>query len=54
VAQELAGLNAQFAAEVAALESKVDPATEVLEPIVVRPKKTAITVQLVALGWQAS
>ena len=52
VDQQLQELNAQFEAEVAALDSKVDPTTEVFETITVRPKKTGISVQLVALGWK--
>ncbi|MEO8100459.1 MAG: ATP-binding protein [Acidobacteriota bacterium] len=51
--QQAQELNAQFDAEVAALESKVDSATEVFETITVRPKKTGITVRLVSLGWKA-
>ncbi|MEO8051536.1 MAG: ATP-binding protein [Acidobacteriota bacterium] len=45
-------LNAQFEAEVAALDTKIDPTTEAFETITVRPKKTGISVQLVALGWK--
>ena len=54
IAQEIAALNGQFEADVAALEAKVDPATEVMDRVVIRPKKTSISVQLVALGWKAS
>ena len=54
IAQEIAALNGQFEADVAALEAKVDPATEVMGRVVIRPKKTSISVQLVALGWKAS
>jgi hypothetical protein len=46
-------LNATFKSEVDALQSKVDPATEPLETVTVRPKKTNITVRLVALGWMS-
>jgi membrane peptidoglycan carboxypeptidase len=46
-------LNAEFQAQVAALDTKVDPAKEQFETVTVRPKKTAISVQLVALGWKA-
>jgi len=52
VDQQLKELNAQFEAEVAALDNKVDPTTEAFETITVRPKKTGISVQLVALGWK--
>jgi hypothetical protein len=51
--QQIADLNAQFEAEVAALDTKVDPTTEVFETVTVRPKKTGITVRLVGLGWKA-
>jgi len=54
VDQQLKELNAQFEAEVAALDNKVDPTTEAFETITVRPKKTGISVQLVALGWKPS
>jgi Skp family chaperone for outer membrane proteins len=49
--QQRADIEAQFQAEAAALQSSLDPASAALETIVVRPKKTAITVRLVALGW---
>ena len=44
-------LNAAFKAEVDALDSKVNPTTEPLEPVTIRPKKTNISVRLVALAW---
>ncbi len=50
--QQIAALNAQFEGEVASLAAKVDPATEAFETLTVRPKKTAITIQLVTLGWK--
>ncbi|MEP6963734.1 MAG: ATP-binding protein, partial [Acidobacteriota bacterium] len=50
--QQIQDLNAQFEAEVAQLDIKVDPTTEVFEPLTVRPKKTGITVRLVSLGWK--
>jgi hypothetical protein len=49
--QQLEELNKQFEAESEALESKTDPSSERLEPVVFRPKKTDIAVQLVALVW---
>jgi hypothetical protein len=54
VDQQLQELNAQFEAEVAALDSKIDPATETFQTITVRPRKAGISVQLVALGWKQS
>ena len=44
-------MNAEFKAQVDALQSKVDPATEPLDTVSVRPKKTNITIRLVALAW---
>ena len=49
--QQLEDLNAQFQAESDAMEGKIDPLTESLESVVIRPKKTDIIVQLVALAW---
>jgi hypothetical protein len=49
--RELDDLNTQFKAESDALESKIDPAIEVFETVTVRPKKTDISVQLLALAW---
>jgi hypothetical protein len=51
--QQIQELTAQFEADVATLDIKVDPSTEVFETVSVRPKKTGITVRLVALGWKA-
>jgi hypothetical protein len=44
-------LQDQFDAEVAALQSKFDPMTEDLQTLAIRPKKTDISVQLLALVW---
>jgi len=49
--QQRAGLEAEFQAEAVALQSSLDPVSAALETIVVRPKKTAIAVRLVALAW---
>ncbi len=49
--QQLADLEAEFKAEIDALETRIDPLTEKLETIAVRPKKTDISVPLVALLW---
>ncbi len=48
---QLDELNAQFEQEVQALEEKLDPTLETIETINVVPKKTDITVQMVALLW---
>jgi hypothetical protein len=49
--KQLDDLNAQFKEEADAMESKIDPATEVLDAVTILPKKTDITVQLVSLVW---
>ncbi|MFZ5818896.1 MAG: helicase HerA domain-containing protein [Chloroflexota bacterium] len=47
----LADLQAEFEAEMAALEEKIDPLTEAMETISLKPKKTDIQVQLLTLAW---
>jgi hypothetical protein len=49
--QQLADLDSQLQAETAALAGSLDPAQEPLEHVVLKPKKTQISVQLVALVW---
>ncbi len=49
--QQLAELEQQLAAEIEQVKSSVDPMTEELERVVLRPKKTDISVSLVALTW---
>lgn len=49
--QQLADLESRFKEETAALEARIDPQTEVLETLRVKPKKTNIRVQLLALAW---
>jgi hypothetical protein len=51
IQQQLAELEAQFKEETAVLEAKMDPQTEMFETVVLRPKKTDIAVQSVALAW---
>lgn len=51
VSRQLADLDAEFQAEVAALEAAADPLTEALETVSIRPKKADITVKKVALVW---
>lgn len=51
VQQKLQMLEADFKAETDALISKIDPLTETLENIAVRPAKKDISVKLLALGW---
>ncbi len=49
--QQLTELDEQFKAETEAFESKIDPMTETLDTITIRPKKTDISVQLCTLVW---
>ena len=46
-----AELEALLTAEVAKIESAINPATEVLETVTIKPKKANIAVRLVALCW---
>ncbi len=48
---QLKDLEAAFEADMAALETRVDPRTEELEPAVIKPKRTDVSVQLVSLVW---
>lgn len=49
--QRLQQLETDFRAETDALAAKIDPLTETLDNIAVRPAKSDISVQLVALCW---
>jgi DNA repair exonuclease SbcCD ATPase subunit len=49
--EKLKDLQAEFDAEVAALEARMDPLRENLESVAIRPRKTDIAVQLVSLVW---
>ncbi|MBN2115624.1 MAG: ATP-binding protein [Anaerolineales bacterium] len=51
VQQQLADLQTQFDTESAALAEKLDPLSETLETISIKPKKADILVQLVSLAW---
>jgi len=46
-------LETQWRAAIAEVTARTDPATVPLETIVSKPKKTGITVHLVALAWRA-
>ncbi|MBN1641119.1 MAG: ATP-binding protein [Anaerolineae bacterium] len=48
---QLKDLEKAFEDDMAALETRVDPRTEELEPTVIKPKRTGISVQLVSLVW---
>ncbi|HLH04317.1 MAG TPA: hypothetical protein VKX25_16250 [Bryobacteraceae bacterium] len=52
LAHQLSELQQQFENEVAAAQAKIDPATEALESVTIRLKRTNIEMQLVALAWQ--
>jgi len=51
VQQQMANLDAEFKAEADALQSKIDPMTEPLTTIAVKPKKTNISIRLFTLAW---
>ena len=49
--EQHADLEAEFTAESTQLAARIDPLTETLETVTLRPKKTNITAKLVALAW---
>ena len=51
VTQKLSDLEAEFQAETAALERSLDPQTEQLEKVSLKPTKANIAVKLVTLAW---
>lgn len=51
IQQQKSDLNAQFEAEVAAIDSGADPLTMPLDKIVIKPKKTNIKVRALVLAW---
>ena len=51
VQQQLAAVQAEFDSETQTLQEKIDPSTEALDSIVVKPSKSDIQVQIVALVW---
>ena len=51
IKQQIADLEGELQAEIDAAASVADPATEKLEPITLRPKKSDIAVRLTALVW---
>jgi hypothetical protein len=52
VQQQLQELDAQLQGELAASQAATEPATERLETVTLRPKKTDVTVRRVALLWR--
>ncbi|MGH7573407.1 MAG: ATP-binding protein, partial [Gemmatimonadota bacterium] len=51
VREELAELDTQLKAEIETLEDRIDPLTEALESVTIRPEKSDVSARLVALGW---
>jgi hypothetical protein len=51
VQRERDDLDAKLRAELAEMETKADPLTAQLEPVVVKPKKADVSVRLVTLAW---
>jgi hypothetical protein len=49
--KQLAEAQAEFEAEIARLGEKLDPSTEPLEPLVIKPRKVDIEVKLLTLAW---
>jgi len=49
--QKQADLDAEFQAEVTALDARLDPMTEVLEKVLLRPRKSDIAVEFLGLAW---
>jgi hypothetical protein len=51
ISQKLADLEADFQAETKALEGSLDPQTEQLETVSLKPTKANIAVKVVTLAW---
>jgi hypothetical protein len=51
IQKQIADLQAEFDAGTASLQDKIDPGSEDLEKIVIKPTKSNIQVQLVSLTW---
>ncbi len=49
--KQIQEMDAEFKAQAEELAAKIDPATEELAIVAIRPKKTDIIVQMVALAW---
>jgi DNA-binding ferritin-like protein len=48
---QIQALEEDFSQQVAAFDTAIDPQTETLERLAVKPKKTGIQVKLLALAW---
>jgi hypothetical protein len=53
IQQQVNDLQAQVESQVQEIQAAADPQTETLDKISIKPKKTNIAVQLVALAWSA-
>ena len=51
VQQQIDATNAELQSKVDAIDTNYDPQTETLDTVAVKPKRTGINVQLVALAW---
>ena len=51
VKEAMAALEGEFAAAVLAIAQRTDPSTEIFETLELRPTKTNIRVQGLALAW---
>ena len=51
ISQKLADLEAEFQSETAALDRSLDPQTEQLEKVSLKPTKANIAVKLLTLAW---
>lgn len=51
VTRKLADLDAEFKAEAATLERSLDPQTEQLDKVSLKPTKANIAVKLLTLAW---
>jgi hypothetical protein len=49
--EQLQDLEAEFKVETKELEAAIDPTTEELEAITLKPRKSDVTVELIALAW---
>jgi len=51
VREQIGALNAEVEAEVARLESELDPGTVAIETVAVKPRKADLAVEDMALVW---
>lgn len=51
IQQQIKELQVEFEAELASLEARIDPSSEVLSTVSLKPNKTDIQVQIVSLAW---